>query len=80
MTKTDYQSKRNLYLIKIGGLFTAIMLLCNGVVSAQDLPCEGDDPYDGCVTPLDTYIYIIAFIALAYGVWYLHKNKKSLFA
>lgn len=42
-------------------------------------PCNDNDPFDN-TCPLDTWVYLLAFVALAAGIWYINKNKKSLFA
>jgi hypothetical protein len=43
--------------------------------SAQDLPCDGSDPYDtDC--PLDTWVWVLAAIALIFGAIQLYRQQK----
>ena len=42
---------------------------------AQDLPCNGDDPYGNC--PLDTGVWILATIALFAGAAFLYRQQKA---
>jgi hypothetical protein len=60
-------------------LFFAIvitgMLLLPLATIAQDLPCDGNDPYSTC--PLDTWVWILAAIAVIFAVFRLYRKKES---
>ena|GEM_PF-6414054 len=49
-------------------------------------PCDNNgtgtitDPLDETGCPLDTWVYLLVFLALAAGSWYIRKNKRNLFA
>lgn len=48
-------------------------------------PCDNSgggtitDPLDETNCPLDTWVYLLVFLALVAGIWYIRKNRKSLF-
>lgn len=42
---------------------------------AQDLPCNGDDPYGNC--PLDTNVWLLVVLALFAGAVFLYKQQKA---
>ena len=66
--------------------FLAIMLLVSIpciALAQDDTPGDGCDPYPsedgtGCTVPLDTWVMLLAIIAVAYGIYRLHKKQKAL--
>lgn len=52
----------------------AVLTFMPAISFAQDLPCNGDDPYGPC--PLDTNVWILASIALFAGAVFLYKQQK----
>lgn len=56
-------------------LLTSSFFLLPGVTLAQDLPCDGSDPFNtNC--PLDTYVWVMAIVALLLGAVYLYRQQK----
>lgn len=62
--------------------FLACMLMgvtaycqCDG---SPGLPGDPDDPGSTANCPLDTWVFIMAFIALAYVVWKMYKQQKPV--
>jgi len=53
----------------------AALILMPAASFAQDLPCDGNDPYGNC--PLDTSVWILAAIALVAGAVFLFKQQKT---
>jgi len=40
-----------------------------------DEGCDGTDPTNPC--PLDSYIWLLAILALIFGAVYLHRQQKE---
>ena len=65
-------------------VFTVITIITSvGKVFAEAGPCDNlplgpDDPGCNVAAPLDTYVYILAIIAIIYTFYHLQKQKKSL--
>jgi hypothetical protein len=53
------------------------LLLLPIVSSAQDdLPCDDSNPYDvSC--PLDTWVWVLAVIALTLGAWQIYRQQTA---
>lgn len=59
---------------------TFALLISSAMADPPDPNCQGNpDPFD-TTCPLDTWVYLLVFLALTAGIWYIRKNKKSLFA
>lgn len=57
---------------------TLLLLMVNvALLYAQDpnQPCDGTDPDTFC--PLDTWVALLAFIAIIFGAWHLNKKRKA---
>jgi hypothetical protein len=53
-----------------------LLILNTAVLYAQPgEPCGGTDP--DAVCPLDTWIFVLAFIALTFAAIQLHRKQKS---
>ena len=66
------------YLKFICGPLVALLLLMPTMTFAQgDPPADGCDPYDGCNVPLDTWVILLAVIAVAYGAYRLHSKQRA---
>ena len=65
--------KAAFFVILIGGLF-----LTPAISYAQggDLPCGGDDPTGTNPCPLDSWVWILAALALIFSTLYLHHQQK----
>jgi hypothetical protein len=61
-------------------ILSGSILLLPSLSFAQggDLPCGGDDPTSNNPCPLDTWVWILALIAMAFGTIYLHRQQKSV--
>ncbi|WP_428327324.1 hypothetical protein [Mucilaginibacter sp.] len=69
MKKTALNGK----LLKVA---IAILVLCSPVtLFAQDLPCDGTDAYSTC--PLDSWVIVLAGVALVFAALHLHRKQKS---
>lgn len=60
-----------------------IMNTAAAFAECDEVPNTGgpDDPgYDpnGCMIPLDTWVFALVAIGLLYAMYYLHKNKEAL--
>jgi uncharacterized membrane protein len=58
---------------------TLILLMFNGaLLYAQDPgePCSGND-VDNTGCPLDTWVVLLAFVAIAFAARHLYKQKKK---
>lgn len=62
--------------IKSTLLLVVAFLLSPVVTMAQDLPCNNGDPYDNCVTPLDTWVIVLVVLALFFGYRQIQKQKS----
>ena len=57
---------------------TLLLLLANvAVMYAQDPgePCNGNDP-DNVGCPLDTWVVLLAFVAIVFAAWHLNNKRK----
>ena len=67
------------FFYKAGRLLFCSLILIPVLSFAQTtdppLPCDGDDPYGNC--PLDTYVWLLAIIALVFGAIYLYRQQKQ---
>lgn len=61
-------------------ILSGSMLLLPAMSFAQggDLPCGGDDPTSSNPCPLDSWVWVIAAIAMVFGAMYLHRQQKVL--
>jgi len=59
-------------------ILSGSMLLLPIVSFAQggDLPCGGDDPTNSNPCPLDSWVWVLALIAVVFGTIYLHRRQK----
>ena len=59
-------------------ILSGSMLLLPMVSFAQggDLPCGGDDPTTSTPCPLDSWVWVLALIAVVFGSIYLHRRQK----
>lgn len=59
-------------------LFALLLILLPTLTFAQgDPPADGCDPYDGCNVPLDTWVMLLALVAVAYGAYRLHSKQRA---
>ena len=56
-------------------VFTSGLLLQPGITRAQDIPCDGSDPFSA-PCPLDTYVWVLAIVAVALGAVYIYRQQK----
>ncbi len=54
------------------------MVLLPSISFAQggDLPCGGDDPTTSTPCPLDTWVWVLAVVAVILGAIYLQRKQK----
>jgi hypothetical protein len=71
MVRFKFSNKPLLFIV----LLTGGLLLLPGITQAQDIPCDGSDPFSA-PCPLDTYVWVLAIIALILGAVYLHRQQK----
>jgi len=58
---------------------TLLLLLTNvALIYAQDPgePCNGNDP-DNVGCPLDTWVVLLAIVAIVFAAWHLQKRRKT---
>lgn len=58
---------------------TLLLLLTNvALMYAQDPgePCSGND-VDNVGCPLDTWVVLLAFVAIAFAAWHLNNKRKA---
>ena len=70
------RNRRGMIINKYTFIFIVIFFLPLIAFGQGDTPADGCDPYDGC--PLDTWVYVLVFIAVIYGAYKLHKKQKSI--
>lgn len=46
---------------------------CDG---SPGLPADPDDPQSSANCPLDTWVFALVILTVAYAVWQMHKQKK----
>jgi len=52
-------------------------VLTPAISKAQDLPCDGLDPYDtNC--PLDTWVILLVAVAGVFAAFHLYRKQKNL--
>ena len=64
--------------------FVVLLLLTLGLIISPaisfaqdpDNPCDGTDPFSDC--PLDTWVIVLAAIALIGTTIYLHRKQKTV--
>jgi len=62
----------------IYSLLIALFFIAAPVIGkAQDLPCDGQDPFDNNC-PLDTWVIVLVIIAGIFTAIRLHRKQKSL--
>ncbi|MGN6181044.1 MAG: hypothetical protein ACTHNW_17815 [Mucilaginibacter sp.] len=72
---TDTKGKNRLIINIPAWLLLLIAFVAMPVISfAQDVPCDGTDPYTTC--PLDTNVWVLVAIALIAGAFFLYKQRK----
>jgi len=57
---------------------TILLMLSAGMLYAQTdpfVPCSGTDPDNAC--PLDTWVILLAFIAIVFAAWRLNNKRKT---
>jgi hypothetical protein len=59
-------------------ILTGSILLLPSISFAQggDLPCGGDDPTTSNPCPLDTWVWMLAVVAVILGAIYLQRKQK----
>ena len=59
-------------------LLAGSILLLPSISFAQggDLPCGGDDPTTSTPCPLDTWVWVLAIVAVILGAIYLQHKQK----
>lgn len=72
------------FIIKFGKYVFCIGVICclfstSALANGGDIqfPCSTDDPTAG-PCPIDTYVYLLAAVALIFTYYHLQKKKKSL--
>ena len=60
-------------------LLSGSMLLLPVLSFAQggDIPCGGDDPTSNNPCPLDSWVWVLALIVVAFGTIYLQRQQKT---
>ena len=60
-------------------ILSGSMLLLPSISFAQggDLPCGGDDPTSNNPCPLDSWVWVLALIVVAFGTIYLQRQQKT---
>ena len=61
-------------------ILSGSILLLPAISFAQggDIPCGGDDPTTATPCPLDSWVWILAPLAMAFGTIYLHRQQKII--
>jgi hypothetical protein len=80
MLKCGKEISNSIYKIASIIILSGSMLLLPSISFAQggDLPCGGDDPTSNNQCPLDTWVWILAVIAVILGAIYLQRKQKLL--
>jgi len=61
---------------KLFGGALLLLILNSAVLYAQPgVPCGGTDPDATC--PLDTWVIVLAIIAVIFAAYHLHRKQKS---
>jgi hypothetical protein len=60
-------------------IFIAGMLLLPAISFADGgpPPCDDNDIFTPCPVPLDTWVWVLAIAALAFGAVYLYRQQKN---
>jgi len=65
--------------MRIKIFFSTILLMLNAVLLYAQAdaggPCTGTDPDNTC--PLDTWVILLAFIAIVFAAWRLNNKRKT---
>jgi hypothetical protein len=68
---------KNINRFKAFVFASVLILLCfPSVIFAQDLPCEGGDPFSS-PCPLDTWVIVLAVIAAVFAGIHLYRKQKA---
>jgi hypothetical protein len=57
-------------------LITGIFIMLPIMGKAQDLPCDGTDPYTTC--PLDSWVTVLVVLAGLFTPLHLHRKQKQV--
>ena len=78
MLKCGKEVSNSIYKIVSIIILSGSMLLLPSMSFAQggDLPCGGDDPTSNNPCPLDTWVWVLAVIAVILGAIYLQRKQK----
>ena len=55
---------------------SVILLPSISFAQGGDLPCGGDDPTTSNPCPLDTWVWLLAIVAVMLGAIYLQRKQK----
>jgi hypothetical protein len=66
--------KKKLLLTFVFSIIAVTTLFASTGVDPGDFPCED---IDGCPTPLDTWVMVLAAIALIFTTTYLYHKQKA---
>lgn len=72
-SKTNFIYKTIFSLILAGG---SILLPAISYAQGGDLPCGGEDPTGSTPCPLDTWVWLLAAVAVVFGAMYLQRQQK----
>jgi hypothetical protein len=53
-----------------------VLLPTISFAQSGDLPCGGDDPTTSTPCPLDTWVWVLAVVAVILGAMYLQRKQK----
>ena len=78
MLKCGRGNFNSIYKIVSLIILSGSMLLLPVISFAQggDLPCGGDDPTTSTPCPLDSWVWVLALIAVIFGTIYLYRQQK----
>jgi len=57
-------------------LGSIVLLPTISFAQGGDLPCGGDDPTTSTPCPLDTWVWVLAVVAVILGAMYLQRKQK----
>ena len=55
---------------------SVVLLPTISFAQGGDLPCGGDDPTTSTPCPLDTWVWVLAVVAVILGAMYLQRKQK----
>jgi LPXTG-motif cell wall-anchored protein len=70
-----YLKQRTIALLTLTFAFILSPVFCFAQTD-PDNPCDGSDPFADC--PLDTWVIVLAGIALLATTLYLHRKRKTI--